>query len=184
MGRGRIVALVVGGATVITVAATLAYLGGRAATLNAAEEQVTLAEGRINAIERQSSQRVADAEAAMRQAKAVARAEVEAEYAQRQEQLAERSRELDEREAAIARAEEIAKKSTFGNGVYDVGVDVVAGTYAAAGGPGCYWELNGGVGGQDLIDNHFQGGEGQVLATLSDGQRFSTNGCGTWQRRG
>ncbi len=67
------------------------------------------------------------------------------------------------------------------DGVYLVGVDIVAGTYRTDGGNGCYWErlsaLTGGLGA--IIAN--ENGKGQQIVTIAAGDKaFSTKRCGTW----
>lgn len=75
--------------------------------------------------------------------------------------------------------------TTFGDGTYLVGTDILPGTYHTAGPVtpqvGCYWERDkdatGAVG--SVITNNF--GKGPVVVTVlpTDGV-FRTNGCQTW----
>jgi len=95
--------------------------------------------------------------------------------------LEERERDVIEREQAVQEQEEVIARSTFGNGVYIVGEDVEAGQYRGEGGPGCYWERSS-LDGDDIIDNHFSGDSGPVVATLVTGELFETDDCGTWTR--
>jgi hypothetical protein len=74
---------------------------------------------------------------------------------------------------------------SFGPGDYVVNHQVVAGTYSAPGGSGCYWERLRGFGGSlsDLIDNDF--GSTRPIVSISPGDAgFSSNRCGAWTRVG
>jgi hypothetical protein len=71
-----------------------------------------------------------------------------------------------------------------GDGTYQVGIDIVPGTYRSAGGANCYWEresdLSGTLGG--IIANSAASGT-QVVTILPSDAAFKTEGCGTWQRQ-
>ena len=74
-------------------------------------------------------------------------------------------------------------KTTFGNGVWEVGKEIMPGTYTTNGGTSCYWartrNLNGGVGG--IIANGNP--SGHVVVTIEPTDKgFTTQGCGTWTR--
>lgn len=136
----------------------------------------------------QASTDVEAAEAAAADAESSAAAEaeeriadVQAKIDRAQDALKERERDLDKRQAAVRQEEAAANKSSFSDGVYEVGVDVVAGTYKAGGGSNCYWaRLE--AGSQDILDNHIGGG--QVVATLNEGELFESSGCGEWTKTG
>lgn len=69
----------------------------------------------------------------------------------------------------------------FDDGLFDVGVDVVPGTFRTAGpdgsnASGCYWSHIGPSG--DVIANGVLQEPGTV--TMSDGDRFDTTGCQPW----
>lgn len=74
---------------------------------------------------------------------------------------------------------------TITNGVWTVGRDIPAGTYTSNGVSGsCYWEITrSGSNGQDIIANDLPSG-GFPTVTLSTGQDFSTDGCGSWKKVG
>ena len=108
-----------------------------------------------------------------------ARKNLEDELAKRTAELDARAEKLDEREAAITQAEEIAKKSEFGTGTFEAGVDIVPGKYRAPGGPDCYWEkLN--IDTRDILDNNLGGG--QQIVPIQKGILFASQDCGTWTR--
>jgi hypothetical protein len=67
------------------------------------------------------------------------------------------------------------------DGTYQVGVDIVPGTYRSAGGPTCYWERLSGLGGTtgEIIANSFGSGP-QVVTIASSDAAFKTERCGTW----
>lgn len=77
-----------------------------------------------------------------------------------------------------------AKANTVTNGVWQVGVDIPAGTYRATQpvSEDCYWEISTGQGGFDIIDNDIPGG-GYPQVTLTDGQHFKLSSCGTWAKQ-
>ncbi len=120
----------------------------------------------------------------------VAKAEVEKDAAARTAALDKRSAELDGRSAALdtrdaaVSAKEAAKKaSTFGDGQYQVGTDIVAGTYNTAGGSGCYWEKStGSEGVEGIIAN--DNVSGPVTLTIEPSVKFfKASRCGTWTKR-
>lgn len=45
-------------------------------------------------------------------------------------------------------------KTAFGDGTYQVGVDIAPGTYRSAGGVMCYWKRLGSLNASDIIDNN------------------------------
>lgn len=120
----------------------------------------------------------------------VARTQVETEAAERTASLDQRSGELDARSAAIderdvaVSAKEAAKKAaTFEDGTYQVGTDIVAGTYHTDGGSGCYWEKStGGDGINSIIGN--DNVSGPVTLTIEPAVKFfKSSRCGTWSKR-
>jgi hypothetical protein len=77
--------------------------------------------------------------------------------------------------------------STFGDGVWEVGVDIVPGKYKTSGTDsyGCYYARlknnDGSI--SDIISNGF--GQGPVTVTIKDGDGyFETSGCIDWVRAG
>lgn len=154
------------------------------AEVDGLREDLADAESQIEAAE----QRAEDAEET---ARAELRNEVEAEFEDREAELdaraaalQQRADELDGREADISEAEQREEMSTFGSGVWAVGEDILAGQYRAAdAGGSCYWaRLH--QDGSSIIDNHYSGEPGPVLATVHEGELFETSGCGEWRRRG
>lgn len=72
--------------------------------------------------------------------------------------------------------------ATFDDGLFEVGVDVPAGTFRTAGpdgsnATGCYWSRIAPSG--DVIANGVLHEPGTV--TMSNGDRFDTTGCQPWQ---
>ena len=110
----------------------------------------------------------------------------------RQEQLAQRQSELDTREAAVAAreaavtgAEQQAAANQVGDGIWTVGRDIEPGTYRTidAVTDTCYWGIyRSGSNGADIIENDIVTG-GFPTVTLTDGQDFNSNRCGTWARQ-
>jgi hypothetical protein len=73
------------------------------------------------------------------------------------------------------------KHTTFGDGIYAVGIDIAPGTYSTKGGNSCYWErvsdFDGS--GNDVIANGLQ--SGPITVTIAAGDKgFVTQACGTW----
>jgi len=76
--------------------------------------------------------------------------------------------------------------STFGEGDYNVGTDIVPGTYRTREPIGnmCYWGIyKGGTNKSDIVDNDIVTG-GRPTVTLKSGQEFSSSGCGDWIKTG
>jgi hypothetical protein len=80
--------------------------------------------------------------------------------------------------------------SSFGDGTWQVGVDIMPGTYKTVVPPnsmGCYWErdknLSGGV--NAIIANDISNTGAHVTVTiLKTDKGFVSRGCGTWSRAG
>jgi hypothetical protein len=75
--------------------------------------------------------------------------------------------------------------TAFGDGTWQVGVDVAAGTYTSAGaaGPACYYALRAAMAGGDVVNSTVSTGPATVVLTEADGW-FETSGCATWTRTG
>ena len=73
--------------------------------------------------------------------------------------------------------------TTFGDGEYQVGIDIAPGTYRSAGGDGCYWARLKTLATNSYIDNNNGSGPQVVEIKPSDGA-FLTKNCGTWQKSG
>ena len=66
--------------------------------------------------------------------------------------------------------------TAFGDGSWQVGVDVVPGTYVSTGGPDCRHAFSEAVTGGDIV-------AGATTVVLTDVSGFfETSGCGTWTR--
>ena len=96
-----------------------------------------------------------------------------------QGQIAEQK--LVETRSQIRAIEEGLKKNSFGDGVWEVGIDIQTGRYKAkdiAGGPtGCYWaklKEN-----EAVIDNDNVSGPTSVTIKKNV-FKFKSQGCGTW----
>ena len=91
------------------------------------------------------------------------------------------------RESAAARPAPPASTgpvTSFGEGTYRVGEDIMPGTYRAPGTSGnCYWErAKDTEGGSDsIISNHWAPGPSVVTISPSDAV-FQSQRCGTWQK--
>jgi len=66
----------------------------------------------------------------------------------------------------------------FGNGLYEVGVDIMPGLYEATGGIACYWETlrSGFRGAEDIISS----GTLSIVRILDSDDYFRAQGCGRW----
>lgn len=75
--------------------------------------------------------------------------------------------------------------STIEDGTWEVGADIAAGTYRAPGGDGCYWEILKGPPSGNNLENIVENdvASSNVIVTLSNGQWFNTEDCGTWSAR-
>jgi hypothetical protein len=73
------------------------------------------------------------------------------------------------------------QSTSFGDGVFAVGIDIASGTYSAPGGPSCYWARVSGFGGTlgEIITNDLPTGPVVVTIQASD-VGFKAQGCGSW----
>jgi hypothetical protein len=70
-----------------------------------------------------------------------------------------------------------SQATTFGSGIWKVGVDIEPGTYSSRGGDSCSWKrLN--ADGSTIDRNPSRGNQTVTIASTDDD--FSTDGCGTW----
>ena len=121
----------------------------------------------------------------------------------RQAALDKRQQQLDQRENALnARANTLNQQaqqqqqqqqnpvqttpapvqtSTFGDGLYQVGTDIPAGTYSTGGGPTCYWATLSDSNANSILDDH--SGPGPQTVTVNT-PYFASSGCGTWTKVG
>jgi len=75
-----------------------------------------------------------------------------------------------------------ASMTTFGQGTFIVGTDMVPGTYRSSKGANCYWERLSNFSGQlsGIIANNF-GGKAVVTIKATD-KGFHSDRCGTWTK--
>lgn len=72
--------------------------------------------------------------------------------------------------------------TSFGDGTFVVGTDIVAGTYKAAPSGECYWaRVRGTSDESDIIANHLASGPATVTISASDGA-FVSQRCGQWTK--
>jgi hypothetical protein len=93
--------------------------------------------------------------------------------------LGQRERELDAREAKVTEAEAASEKSQFGDGIWQVGIDIISGVYRSPGGGSCYWAKLGSANTDDIVNN---GGFTPNQTIEVDSPWFQSSGCGTWQK--
>lgn len=99
----------------------------------------------------------------------------------REAELDARAGQLDAREVAVGAAEVERDQRSFGNGVWEVNVDIQAGKYKTAGGGDCYWAKLDRTG--DIMDNDLPSGPTTVIIE-SNVFSFSSQRCGTWTKVG
>ena len=100
--------------------------------------------------------------------------------------LDERSADLSAEEKAVAAREKAVKvvetavedNTLAGEGVYEVGADIKAGTYKSAGRRGCYYAVLNSTDTSDIADNNNLDGPG--VLTVSAGQYLQLSGCAEW----
>ena len=86
---------------------------------------------------------------------------------------------LAEREKAVGLVEtEIAKNTISGDGVYEVGVDMKAGTYKSVDNADCYYAVLGDANGNNILSNNIV--SGPAVVSVSAGTFFETTRCGDW----
>jgi len=71
--------------------------------------------------------------------------------------------------------------TAFGDGAWQVGVDVVPGTYTSTGGPDCRYALRAAVTGGDIAASTVAQGPVTVVLAADTGY-VETSGCATWRR--
>lgn len=119
---------------------------------------------------------------------------------EREDALAQAQADLDKREAALLKAEEavaqaekavtkrekevgiaedvIARNTISGDGMYQVGADIRAGTYKTPGAPGCYYAVLNSTDTFDIAENNNT--DGQAFVTVRDGQYLQVTRCADW----
>lgn len=105
---------------------------------------------------------------------------------EREQELDTRETDLDTREAGITATEEQVAANTITPGRWTVGVDIEPGSYRVAEpvtATDCYWAITAsGTNGDDIISNDF-GTQGNLSVTLSAGQDFESQDCGSWVKQ-
>jgi hypothetical protein len=80
---------------------------------------------------------------------------------------------------------ESAIETDFGDGLYQVGVDIAAGNYRTGGGRGCYWErLNNLSGGFTGIISNGEPTKPATVRVLASDKAFAVHGGCAWRRVG
>ena len=75
-------------------------------------------------------------------------------------------------------------KTTFGDGEWAIGKDIVAGTYTTQSAGNCRWHVESGSGGGQNGNIADDNSSGQVtIAVSSTDKVFTSEGCGTWVRQ-
>ena len=105
--------------------------------------------------------------------------EAEGELAKREKSLAKTEAAVAKREKAVSQTENAIEANTISSdGVYEVGVDIKAGTYKKTGGSGCYYAENADSNGSNIISNNLT--DGPATFTVSAGNFFETSNCSDW----
>lgn len=77
------------------------------------------------------------------------------------------------------------QSTSFGDGIWAVGITIAPGTYHAAGGAGCYWERERDFtakGTTSIIAIDTPSGPATVTVAATD-KAFKSQGCGTWSKQ-
>ena len=120
-----------------------------------------------------------EAEATIEKAKSYKIDDLKAESEQLKKSIDEQKKTLE----ALTGKIETAKKNTIGDGVWQVGKDIDAGTYRATRevGSRCYWSISNPVT-DDILQNDLPGG-GFPEVTVSDGQQLKIANCSTFTKQ-
>jgi multidrug efflux pump subunit AcrA (membrane-fusion protein) len=107
----------------------------------------------------------------------------ESEFVGLEAALEAREQQLEEEESDLREAEQRVASNTFGDGIWQVGVDFPAGLYRSPGGSDCYWALLSGA--NTGLDSIIQNGGFSANQTLQiDSPWFETSNCGEWTKIG
>lgn len=161
-----------------------AALSTAGAQRDALDDKVGQLESDVADAERAASRAEArrdDAIDSAKTAEADAKAKAEAALAPKAAELDQREAAVAAREAAVTQAEVERDQNTFGNGVWEVGVDIQPGKYKTAGSSDCYWAKLDSSG--DIIDNDLPSGPTTVIIESSV-FTFSSQDCGEWTKVG
>lgn len=104
--------------------------------------------------------------------------QAEAAVKKRERKVAARERAVLKREKVVGIVEKEIAANTVSDGIYEVGVDIKAGTYRKKGGSGCYYAILNSPDTSDIATNNLT--DGPAIVTLSAGQYFDTTRCGDW----
>lgn len=120
-----------------------------------------------------------EAEATIEKAKSYKIDDLKAESEQLKKSIDEQKKTLETLTGKV----ETAKKNTIGDGVWQVGKDIDAGTYRATRevGSRCYWSISNPVT-DDILQNDLPGG-GFPEVTVSDGQQLKIANCSTFTKQ-
>ena len=102
---------------------------------------------------------------------------------------AERNREREQAEPERRRLQaerRVARSTIEGDGTWQVGRELAAGTYRADAGEGCHWARLTTAHAGDALDNVIEDGigGGSQRVTLGEGEWFETADCGEWRKVG
>lgn len=91
--------------------------------------------------------------------------------------LQKQTRSVAAREKAVGLIEATIARNTIGDGTYQAGKHIKAGTYRTKSSPrDCYWAVSGDANGSNLLNNHY--GNGPTSVYVAPGQWLQLDGCG------
>lgn len=94
-------------------------------------------------------------------------ADAEAELDERLAEVNALEKDVERRERAVHRTESAIERATLRDGIYEIGIDVEAGTYRTEGAPDCYWARTDGPDGQVIAEHE---GDGPAAVTVRSGE--------------
>ncbi|KQY56686.1 hypothetical protein [Nocardioides sp. Root140] len=105
--------------------------------------------------------------------------EAEASVKAREAAVTKKEKSVGKREKAVGLVEQtIANNTLSGDGIWEVGADIKAGTYKTIGGSQCYYAVLNSTDTSDIADNNNV--SGPAILSVSDGQYLELSGCGDW----
>lgn len=111
----------------------------------------------------------------------------ESDLKEREQAATDREAAVSAREQAVTATEQRIIDTTILEGTWTVGRDIEPGTYAtreAVSSGNCYWAIYvSGTNGGNIVENDIVTG-GVPTVTLSQGQDFTSNRCGSWVKQG
>jgi hypothetical protein len=126
-----------------------------------------------------------DLSAARNEAKdavSAARKRVQQDYADRLAKVQSDSKALADQRAAFDAERARVQQNEIGEGTYQVGVDMVPGTYRTvvpADSLNCYWQITSDANGDDIQSNNNVSAGAPAIVSVGGGF-FENEGCGTW----